>query len=341
MDMFDRIGRGLAGFGAGYEGHGMQYLQQLQDEDLKLKQQAALQELSTSNNPEQIMQSLASQSPEALLAYAKFKQEQLTPKAPMTNGLPEGYMWQDGQAVRIQGVAPKPQLPQTAGLPEGYMWNNGQAVRIPGVSLKAEAPLSPIAKLTADYKAGLIDEETYKRTVAKETAPVERQYKQFQLQAASFADRMSKAEQILQPIEQSGADVVNEGARTAAAIPSLGLGEVIGNSMLSEEQQAYKNAASEWIRSKLRKESGSAIPENEMEQEYRTYFPVAGDKPEVIKQKAMLRKVNTQSMIKQASGAYEDQYGMDSPQVDSTINNPAPDKGGKVLIFDKDGNIVQ
>lgn len=199
-------------------------------------------------------------------------------------------------------------------------------------------PSSPEAKLKADFMAGFIDADTYKRAIAKQVAPTEKTYKQFQLQAASFADRMAKAEGLLQPYETSGATMVNNTASTLGKVPLMG--SYLENKALTPDQQLYRNAASEWIRSKLRKESGAAIGDAEMDKEYRTYFPVPGDSQKVIKQKAELRKNNTASMIKQASGAYESQYLGEEPG--QTSSAPAVDSGaGKVLIFDAQGNLVK
>lgn len=192
-------------------------------------------------------------------------------------------------------------------------------------------PLSPEGQLKADLDAGRITPDVYERTMAKKTAPTEKNYKQFQLQAASFADRMTKADELMKPLEDKGVDVVNEFSRGISAIPSFGLGKTIGNAVLNSDQQLYLNAAQEWIRAKLRKESGAAIGDKEMDEEYRTYFPVPGDKPEVVKQKATMRKGNTSSMIKQASGAYESQYLGEEPT----------NSKGKVIIFDAKGNIVK
>lgn len=178
-------------------------------------------------------------------------------------------------------------------------------------------PLTELAKLKADLDAGRIDKETYDRKVAKDTAPTEKNYKQFQLQNASFADRMVNASSILDPYEDLQAkgefDPVNLTSAALANIPSFGLGGYLGNLNLSEDQQKYKNAQEEWVRAKLRKESGAAIGEKEMRDEVTTYFPRPGDSPEVIKQKAQLRKVATDSMIKQTSGAYDDMYGAQEP----------------------------
>ncbi len=199
-------------------------------------------------------------------------------------------------------------------------------------------PMSPEAELEADFKAGRISEDVYKRSIAKKMAPTEKTYKQFQLQAASFADRMAKAEGLLLPFEENGTDLINNSASAASKVPFAG--NYLENKFLTSEQQIYRNAASEWIRAKLRKESGAAIGNEEMDKEYRTYFPVPGDGAKVIKQKAELRKNNTASMIKQASGAYEEQYLGEAPGETSSApaNSPAP---GTVLIYDAQGNLVK
>ncbi len=201
-------------------------------------------------------------------------------------------------------------------------------------------PMSPEAELKADLDAGRITQDVYDRSISKKVAPTEKNYKQFQLQAASFADRMAKSEGLLQPFEDANVDLINNTASALGKTPFAG--KYLENITLSSDQQLYRNAASEWIRAKLRKESGAAIPDAEMDQEYRTYFPVPGDTNKVIKQKADLRKNNTASMIKQASGAYESQYlGDDSGQVPSATPQNTPIPAGTVLIFDEKGNMVQ
>lgn len=212
------------------------------------------------------------------------------------------------------------------------------------INHEGNKPQSPEAKLTSDFNAGLIDKDTFTRGLAKQIAPTERSYKQFQLQAASFADRMAKSEGLLQPFEEVDpttnlpkTDLINNTSSALEKIPLAG--KYLANKTLSTDQQLYKNAADEWIRAKLRKESGAAIGNDEMDKEYRTYFPMPGDSVKVIQQKASLRKNNTASMIKQASGAYEEQYLGETPG--NTSSAPTMSNPSKVLIFDSKGNIVK
>lgn len=264
-----------------------------------IRQQMALtqlQELTTKKNQQKIAGELINRfqsgDKTALTQLAAINPQAAETIAKLNSGVE--YKVQDvgGQLVRYNPNDPNAK-------PEVIFTGNQQT-----------KPLSQEAQLTADFKAGLIDKDTYERAMAKKIAPTEKNYKQFQLQNAAFADRMQNAGSLVGEVTgKEGFEPISKASSFFKGVPSFGLGEVIGNAILSEDQQKFKNAAQEWIRAKLRKESGAAIGVKEMEDEYATYFPVVGDKPEVIKQKEQLRKVATESMIKQSQGAYEDEYG--------------------------------
>lgn len=119
--------------------------------------------------------------------------------------------------------------------------------------------------------------------------------------AAGFAQRMERVDQILANLGSAAAPGVT--SAVAGSIPILGA--VAQRGVQSSTQQQYQQAAQDWIRAKLRKESGAAIGKEEMEQEYRTYFPQIGDTPEVLAQKEQARAVATNAMRKAAGKAYE------------------------------------
>ena len=122
-----------------------------------------------------------------------------------------------------------------------------------------------------------------------------------QSNAAGFAQRMELAEGIINQLpagSQPGA-----GTRIAEAVPFVG--GALARSGQSPATQQYDQAAQDWIRAKLRKESGAAIGVDEMKQEYATYFPMVGDTPEKIAQKAEARRVVTLGMGKSAGRAYQ------------------------------------
>jgi hypothetical protein len=119
--------------------------------------------------------------------------------------------------------------------------------------------------------------------------------------AAGFAQRMELAQSIIGGLpagSQPGAMT-----RTLEAIPFVG--GVAARSSQNVQTQQFDQAAQDWIRAKLRKESGAAIGVDEARQEYATYFPMVGDTPEKIAQKAEARRVVTLGMQKAAGKAYE------------------------------------
>jgi hypothetical protein len=119
--------------------------------------------------------------------------------------------------------------------------------------------------------------------------------------AAGFAQRMELAQSIISNLpagSQPGA-----GTRTLEAIPFVG--GALARTGQSVQTQQFDQAAQDWIRAKLRKESGAAIGVDEARQEYATYFPMVGDSAEKIAQKAEARRVVTLGMQKAAGKAYE------------------------------------
>lgn len=111
--------------------------------------------------------------------------------------------------------------------------------------------------------------------------------------AAGYLNRMNSANQILTPLEAQG-QYPMYGAAVAGAIPFVG--DLARNLTMPAEQQRYQQAANDWIRAKLRKESGAVIGADEMRQEYQTYFPQPGDSKEVIAQKQRARDEATKQM---------------------------------------------
>jgi hypothetical protein len=73
------------------------------------------------------------------------------------------------------------------------------------------------------------------------------------------------------------------------------------NISASDELQQYRQAADDWIRAKLRRESGAVIAPQEMAKEYQIYFPRIGDGQKVIDQKQRAR-VEAENSMKTASG---------------------------------------
>ena len=130
-----------------------------------------------------------------------------------------------------------------------------------------------------------------------------------QSNAAGFAQRMELAEGIINSLPPGVQPGV--GTRIAEAVPFVG--GALARSGQSPATQQYDQAAQDWIRAKLRKESGAAIGVDEMKQEYATYFPMVGDTPEKIAQKAEARRVVTLGMGKSAGRAYQPYVPPEAP----------------------------
>jgi len=119
--------------------------------------------------------------------------------------------------------------------------------------------------------------------------------------AASFAQRMELAQSVFEKLPAGSQPGM--GTRLAEAVPFVG-GALARGVVQSADTQMYDQAAQDWIRAKLRKESGAAIGVDEARQEYATYFPMVGDTPEKIAQKAEARRVVTEGMKKSAGKSY-------------------------------------
>ena len=117
--------------------------------------------------------------------------------------------------------------------------------------------------------------------------------------SGTFADRMGKAEQVLSTVTAGGYNPTNTRDVVAGAVPFA------GNFFTTPEGQQYKSAQEDWVRAKLRKESGAVIGEEEMAREITTYFPQPGDGPEVIAQKAAQRATAQEGMARQAGAAVQ------------------------------------
>jgi hypothetical protein len=117
-------------------------------------------------------------------------------------------------------------------------------------------------------------------------------------QAAGFADRMVNSRKLLEELAKSNPGFDPVSTRDSAA-RTAGL-----NAGVSSEGQRYWQAADNWIGANLRKESGAALGKEEIAKERVNYFPVYGDSPETIQQKATTRLLLEQNMIRNAGRAY-------------------------------------
>lgn len=124
------------------------------------------------------------------------------------------------------------------------------------------------------------------------------------LNAANFANRMIAAENMIGGLSDKAGEArtgtVGVVEQTLAALPLGTFGNMLGSGLVklaaTPEQQLYLRNAEDWIRAKLRKESGAVIADEEMAAEYANYFPMPGDAPEAITDKARRRRIAIESM---------------------------------------------
>lgn len=127
-----------------------------------------------------------------------------------------------------------------------------------------------------------------------------------QLAGAGMLQRMTGAEEILRAVERETGMV---------AIPiekTFLMGTQFEGITLTPTEQRLAQAQRDWVRAKLRKESGAVIGADEMAAEILTYFPQVGEGPEVVAQKAEARR-RAEEQLKIGAGSAAGQAGIMSP----------------------------
>ena len=124
--------------------------------------------------------------------------------------------------------------------------------------------------------------------------------------AAGFTDRMLQSEGVLRaPSGKPGSTswLHDQGAdwkQTQLSKAPAG----VGNYLVSEDRQKYEQAKRDFINAQLRRESGAAISPTEFESADKQYFPVPGDRQEVINQKAQNRRAAVEAMGREGGRSY-------------------------------------
>ncbi len=119
-----------------------------------------------------------------------------------------------------------------------------------------------------------------------------------QSKAATYADRMATAHEILNNLDQV---MISAGQAILNVIPE----SVGGNYVISKEKQLAEQAKRNFINATLRRESGAVITPSEMENAEQQYFPKPGDSPEVIEQKRQNRAEQIAGFAREAGPAYK------------------------------------
>jgi len=145
-------------------------------------------------------------------------------------------------------------------------------------------------------KLGLDPDQPFVWNKDNEPKPVKTSsFTEANLAASGYHNRMHESDLVMKDLTEQGFDPAQI---TEYAADQAG---VVGNFFKSPEGQKYRQAQEDWVRAKLRKESGAVIADEEMAREITTYFPQPGDSKDVIQQKQMARE-NARRGLADASG---------------------------------------
>jgi len=103
-----------------------------------------------------------------------------------------------------------------------------------------------------------------------------------------FSGRLKLAEETIAKLEQRGFK--------PEAIPTSIAMAILPEVGMTNDQKLYIAARANWIGAQLRRLSGAAIKPEEYEQDFKEYFPLINDSPEVIAYKRNLRRQVEQDM---------------------------------------------
>ncbi|MEI4518693.1 MULTISPECIES: hypothetical protein [unclassified Stenotrophomonas] len=141
--------------------------------------------------------------------------------------------------------------------PSGYRW-------------KADGSLEAIPGGPADI-TGTLGDPTAKATEGERSA-------------AGFLQRMVQSEAELEELRAGGYNAAN-----LRDFYTAGEGTFL-NQFASDKGQVNRQQQEDWVRAKLRKESGAVIGDEEMDREIKTYFPQPGDSQAVLQSKGRSRE---------------------------------------------------
>ncbi len=204
----------------------------------------------------------------------------------------QGQLGLSRQRLALDASAPKGQIIETA---DGFMLANPRD----GTAVPMTAGGAPLKGKTSEA-GGSEGERT----------------------AAGFLHRMRSAEPLVNEFEAKGRP--GYGTEMAAAV-----GGAMGRRLVTNStEQKYRQAQEDWVRAKLRKESGAAIPNDEMDREIETYFPQPGEGEEVAAQKKQARKTAEEAMQISAGRATSKMPEASSGPKPGTVQGGYRFKGG-------------
>lgn len=174
------------------------------------------------------------------------------------------------EAIRLAAsLRPAPQAPQPRNLQLTTDANGNQLI------VNADGTTRP---LTAEDGSGV------KKSVAADKPMTE-----FQGKAALYGTRSAQSDKILKALE----DKISTAGLAAGQVTG-----VLGNALMSSEQQRVNQAQRDFVNAVLRQESGAVISDAEFENAKKQYFPQPGDSPQAVNQKRANRQLAIQGFAR-------------------------------------------
>lgn len=178
---------------------------------------------------------------------------------------------------------------------------------------KGRAPEGPVSFQTIETDQGLMafNPRTLQMTpvMGADGKPITKAGKptETETNAAGFAARMVAANDITSKLATGQQPKFGEAALSVIPLIGKAIPEVIpqGIGGLSPERRQYLQAANNFIRANLRKESGAAIGADEWTAEFVNYFPQYSDDEQTIKNKAIFRNILVQNMKSAGGKSYK------------------------------------
>ena len=176
---------------------------------------------------------------------------------------------------------------------ESLLMDNAPAAAKNAAAVRTAAPPMPKAPVGRTPKEeALIRAKTIEKSFKEPD--------QAQREAATFADRMERANGLFSKIEQEKRpfESTTVGNTLASTVP------IFGNKMMSEKAQLEQGAGKDFALAVLRKESGATLGDEETRKMNELYLPLYGDKPKTLEEKANRRQSAIENMIREAGTAY-------------------------------------
>jgi len=143
-----------------------------------------------------------------------------------------------------------------------------------------------------DYKQQITPADRERLNLDREKFEFDKQTKasgkdltESQGKASAFQSQMVSASNAVKGLEASGFDPTSFKSQTAVRLAGG-----TANPLVPVTAQQYKQAQDQWSEAYLRFKTGAAATESEVTRNNRTFFPVFGDKPDQIAQKALARE---------------------------------------------------